>query len=97
MAEFEPSALANPTPPAPIPAPSSNSSHSMENLLTCSPLPCEYDCMAIVSWVFEMNESEYEFERVTLERMLEEAGHTISQHVSNILTLIHEQSVPSWA
>ena len=53
--------------------------------------------MGIVSWVFKMNEMEYLFERVTLEWMLKEAGHTIVQHISTILDLIHNQSLPTWA
>ena len=98
MAEVEPSAPANLTPPpAPIPVPSSNSPPSMESLLAHSPFPHKYDCMAIVSWMFKVNKSEYEFERATLEQMLEEADHTIPQCISNILTLIREQSVPTWA
>ena len=97
MAEVKPPAPANLTPPpAPIPVPSSNSPLSMESLLAHSPFPREYDHMAIVSWVFKVNESEYEFERATLKQMLE-ADHTIPQCISNILTLIREQSVPTWA
>ena len=69
----------------------------MQNLLALFPFPQEYDCSGIVSWVEKMNGMGYQFKKETLERMIEEAGHTIPQHVSNILHLICEHSPPFWA
>jgi hypothetical protein len=98
MAEVEPPAPVDPTlAPAPIPVPSSDSPPSMENLFTLFPFPQEYNCSGIVSWIIKMNKMGYQFKRETLEWMLEEAGHTISQCISNILAVICEHTLPSWA
>jgi hypothetical protein len=51
----------------------------MENLLTLSPFPQEYDCLRIVSWVKLMVKMQYYFKSKTLKRMVEETGHTIPQ------------------